>query len=186
MKLENVLVLDGAGRKDGYTKKMISALLDYVQYDNAEIIELYEIKPEFCDGCNFCEHNERCRHRDLDLLFESFEKADLIIFASPVYNGTFSAPMKILIDRFQPYYTYFYKNNKTQKIKKRRKAILLASAGRDGEKSFAFMKEQLKFAFSVLNIEFFDSVLCNFTDTDAKKDEAINVLRNISERIDLC
>ena len=75
----------------------------------------------------------------MDDFFEKFENADLIIFSSPVYNGTFPAPLKALVDRFQCYYTTFYANGKVQPIKKRRKAILIAAAGRDGKKSVEFM-----------------------------------------------
>jgi multimeric flavodoxin WrbA len=184
MSEKNILVLDGAGRSKGYTKQLVSCFISDLHCENVKTFDLYKIKPEYCDGCNYCEENERCRHHDLDELFEVFEKADLIIFASPVYNGNFSSPMKALIDRFQPYYTYFYKNNKTQKIRKRRKAILISSSGRDGEKAIAFMKEQLRFAFSVLNIEFSGSVLCNFTDTEANIEEAKKMLKNISEGVE--
>ena len=127
--------------------------------------------------------NEKCKHRDLDVFFEEFENADLIVFASPLYNGTFSTPLKALIDRFQFYYTYFYKYNKTQKIEKERKAILLLSSGRDGTKWLSVMEEQLKFACSILNIEFVGSALCNFTDTKPQLEKAEEEIKNIVERI---
>ena len=94
-----------------------------------------------------------------------------------MYNGTFSAPMKSLIDRFQHYYTSFYANGKVQPIKKRRKAILIAASGRDGKKSLDFMKWQLSCAFSILNIEFVDTVLCSNTDTAPEYDKALEVLK---------
>jgi hypothetical protein len=46
------------------------------------------------------------------------------------------------------------------------------------------MNEQLKFACSVLNIEFVGSALCNFTDTEANLKKAKNEIKNILERID--
>lgn len=184
MKVNNLLIIDGASRIDGYTKKQIEILKQNIKYENITLFECFKNKFEFCDGCNYCEKNEKCKHRDLDIFFESFEKADLIVFASPIYNGTFSAPLKALLDRFQVYYTCFYKNNKTQKIRKRRKAVLLASSGRVGEKWLDIMNEQLKFACSVLNIEFVGSALCNFTDTEANLKKAKNEIKNILERID--
>lgn len=184
MKYNNILIIDGSGRKNGYTKKLIEFFESNVECENVVSFEAYKEKIEFCDGCNFCEENERCKYNDLDLFFKEFENADLIIFASPVYNGTFSAPLKALIDRFQPYYTYFYKHNKKQKIKKARKAVLIASSGRAGENSLAFMEEQLKFAFSILNIEFVGSALCNFTDTEANVKKAEAEIISILERMD--
>lgn len=184
MKFRNILIIDGSGRKDGFTKQQIEFLKEYAEYENLTVYETFKNKFEFCDGCNFCEANEKCVHKDLDDFFEKFETADLIVFASPIYNGSFSAPLKALIDRFQFYYTYFYKHNKTQKITKRRKALLLATSGRVGEKWLSVMEEQLKFAFSILNIEYIGSALCNFTDTSPDLKKAEQEIRNIFERIE--
>ena len=184
MEKKNVLIIDGSGRQNGYTKKQIEYFKSICDYENVITFELFKEQLKFCDGCNYCEANEKCRHRDLDSFFESFEKTDLIVFASPLYNGTFSAPLKALLDRFQFYYTYFYKHNKTQKIEKKRKAILLVSSGREGEKWLSIMEEQLKFAFSILNIEFVGSSLCNFTDTNPQIEKSENEIRKIVERIE--
>lgn len=184
MEKKNVLIIDGSGRQNGYTKKQIEYFKSICDYENVITFELFKEQLKFCDGCNYCEANEKCRHRDLDSFFESFEKTDLIVFASPLYNGTFSAPLKALLDRFQFYYTYFYKHNKTQKIEKKRKAILLVSSGREGKKWLSVMEEQLKFAFSILNIEFVGSSLCNFTDTNPQIEKSENEIRKIVERIE--
>ena len=183
MKINNVFIINGAGRQNGYTKKQIEYLKKITVCENIVTFELFKEKFHFCDGCNYCEENEKCKHRDLDLFFSEFENADLIVFASPLYNGTFSAPLKALIDRFQFYYTYFYKYNKTQKIKKSRKAILLVSSGRDGHKWVSVMEEQLKFACSILNIEFVGSALCNYTDTTPQIEKAEKEIENLVERI---
>jgi len=184
MKLQNVLIIDGSGRADGFTKKQIEFLKENITSESIKVFETFKNKFEFCDGCNFCEANEKCKFKDLDEFFLEFEKADLIVFASPIYNGSFSTPIKALIDRFQFYYTYFYKHNKTQKIAKRRMAVLLASSGRAGEKWLSVMEEQLKFAFSILNIEFMGSALCNYTDTVPDLKKAENEIKNILERIE--
>lgn len=183
MKINSGLIVDGSGRRNGYTKKQIEYFKSVCNCENTITFELFEEKFNFCDGCNYCEENEKCKYRDLDLFFKYFENADIIVFASPIYNGTFSAPLKALIDRFQVYYTYFYKNNKTQKIEKKRKAILLLSSGRDGTKWLSVMEEQLKFACSILNIEFVGSALCNFTDTKPQIKKSQEEIKNIVERI---
>lgn len=184
MKIQNLLVVDGSSRINGYTKKQIEFLKQNVNCESVTVYETFKNKFEFCDGCNCCEINEKCKYRDLDEFFEMFENADLIVFASPIYNGTYSAPLKALFDRFQFYYTYFYKYNKLQKIKKQRKSILLVSSGRSGEKWLAIMEEQLKFACSILNVEFIGSALCNFTDTKPELKKAEKEIKNILERIE--
>ena len=111
-----------------------------------------------------------------------FEAADVILFSSPVYNGSFSAPVKALIDRFQIYYTSFYKNRKTQSIKKRRKGILLVAAGRNGEIATEDMEKNLKCAFTILNMELAGSILCSQTDAMPDCEKAINELKMILKR----
>lgn len=184
MRDKKILIIDGSGRENGYTKMLIEFFKENCGCGNIVTTELFKEKFAFCDGCNYCEKNEKCRWNDLDAFFDEFEAADFIVFASPIYNGTFSAPMKALLDRFQVYYTYFYKHNKTQKIEKRRKAILITSSGRVGERWHDIMEEQLKFACSVLNIELEASVLCNFTDTVPGAEEAKNKIKRIIERIE--
>ncbi len=177
MNKKKVLIIKGSARKDSYTNRLCDVAEDFLADSEIEIFDAYSEKFLPCDGCNYCEKNGKCKNRDLDVFFKSFEEADLIIVASPVYNGTFTAPVKALVDRFQVYYTGFYANGKCQQIKKRRKAVLISASGRDGVKSFEFMKWQLCCAFSILNIEFKGSVLCSHTDTQPQFSKAVEDLK---------
>ena len=177
MNCKKVLIIKGSARKEGYTNRLCDVAEEFLADSEIEIFDAYREKFLTCDGCNYCEKNGRCKNCDLDTFFRSFEQADLIIIASPIYNGTFTAPVKALIDRFQFYYTGFYANGKRQQIEKRRKAVFIASSGRDGIKSFEFMKWQLSCAFSILNIEFTGSVLCSHTDTQPQFSKAVEDLK---------
>lgn len=180
--MKKILIIKGSGRKDGYTTKFCKEIEDFYKDEDVVVFDAFNEKFAFCNGCNYCEKNGRCVNRDLDEFFRVFETADIIFFTSPVYNGTFSAPVKALIDRFQVYYTSFYANGKVQKIKKRRKAYLFVSAGRDGKASFEYMKTQLKFAFSILNIEFKNSFLCSNTDTQSDYEQVLSdIKRSLSD-----
>lgn len=185
MKCNKLLIVDGTSREQSFTKKLTEFLQSNINTENIVVFETYKENFKFCDGCNFCESNKRCKYKDLDVFMRDFETADLIVFTTPIYNGMVSAPMKALLERLQPYYSYFYKNNKTQKIEKRRSAIILASSGRDGETALRYIETQYKYAFSISNIEFIGSALCNFTDTSANVEKAENEIRNILERMDL-
>ena len=183
MKENKVLIIDGALRNDGYTKKLVEFFKTHCKSDSVKIFNAAKEKIAFCDGCNFCEENEHCKFTDLNELFKAFEESDVIAFATPVYNGMVSAPLKILIERLQPYYTYFYKNNKKQKIEKRRKAFIIATSGRDGKEALDFIEKQFKYTFSVTNIELLGSVLCNYTDTQPNVENAEKEILSIIERI---
>lgn len=181
MEKKKVLIIKGSERKGSYTNQLCHEIETFFCGEEISIFDAYKENFLPCNGCNYCENKGKCVNRDLDCFFEQFENADLIFIASPVYNGTFSAPVKALIDRFQVYYTNFYANGKTQQIKKRRKAYLIVASGRDGVASFEYMKTQLRFAFSILNIQFAGAVLCSFTDTQPTYEKTLEELKRSLE-----
>lgn len=161
------LIIKGSGRKQGCTNTICDELLKVLQGDEVFVFDTYKEQFSPCNGCNFCEQNGKCVNRDLDFFYKSFEECDRVIFLSPVYNGTFPAPMKSLIDRFQVYYTTFYHNGKIQPIRKRREAYLVVASGRGGEEAFSYMSAQLRCAFTILNVEMKQAFLCAHTDIGA-------------------
>ncbi len=179
---KKILVIKGSCRKESFTNRLWQEAIKTCINAEFTVFDTFSAKFEFCNGCNYCEESGRCVHRDLDGFFKAFENADVIIFASPVYNGGFSAPMKALIDRFQVFYTSFYKNGKVQPIKKHRKCILLAAAGRNGKQALEDMEKNLKCAFTILNAELVGSVLCGNTDTTPDYENASAELKLILKR----
>lgn len=179
---KKVLIIKGSSRKDSFTNQLWQKAIETISNIEVIVYDACSEKFNFCNGCNYCEDNGKCVHRDLDDFYETFENADVIVFSSPVYNGGFSASVKALIDRFQVYYTSFYKNGKVQPIKKHRKGILLAAAGRKGDVALQDMEKNLKCAFTILNIELLGSVLCGCTDTVPDYENALKELKMILKR----
>lgn len=179
--MKKLLVVKGSARENGFTNRLVSDAVSAYK-NRLEIIEFdtYKSTFSFCDGCGFCK-NGVCKNRDLDGFLNEFENADVILFASPVYNGTFSAPLKALFDRFQIYYESFYENGKKSIIRKRRKALLVAASGRNGGEC-EYMQTQLRYACSVTNLEFLGTVLCRNTDTVPEYGAALCELKNLLER----
>jgi multimeric flavodoxin WrbA len=171
------LIIKGSARKNGYTNKVCNEITELLKGEHITIFDTYEETFLPCTGCNYCENNGKCVNRDLDAFYEAFESCDAVVFLSPVYNGSFSAPLKSLIDRFQVYYTSFYHNNKTQPIKKRREAIFVAASGRSGEKAFEYMKSQLECAFTILNVKMINSFLCANTDAYSDCSDVIDEIK---------
>lgn len=169
---KKLLVIKGSPNKDGVTNKVCSVAANT---ENVEIsvFDTYSENIKPCYDCRKCKKTEKCVFNDLDVFFEEFENADVLIFASPVYNGGFSAPMKALLDRFQVYFNRFYKNGKVQPIKKKRKAILVSASGRGAQEEFFYMKKYLERAFTVLNITCVGGVLCENTDASPDINKAI-------------
>ncbi len=179
---KKVLIIKGSCRKDSFTKKILQDAFDNIENIEVDVFDAFSEGFAFCNGCNYCENTGKCVNRDLDEFFSLFENADVVVFSSPVYNGSFSAPVKALIDRFQVYYTSFYKNGKIQPIKKHRKGILLVAAGRDGVEAIADMEKNLRCAFTILNMSLEGTVLCANTDTVPEYENAVNNFKSVLKR----
>lgn len=179
---KKILIIKGSCRKDSFTNTLCQEAIRGLSNIETSVFDTYSEKFNFCTGCNYCEENGKCVHRDLDGFYEEFETADVVVFASPVYNGGFSASIKALIDRFQVYYTSFYKNGKVQPIKKHRKCLLVTAAGRNGEDALSEMEKNLGCAFTILNAELTGSVLCAYTDTVPQYEKALEDLKILLRR----
>lgn len=175
-----VLALMGSPRKNGYTAKLLGALLrEFPKGTDIEIVSLYELNPTPCNACGYCKAGNGCSKKDLEEFFKKFETADVIIFATPIYFMGVPAPMKALIDRFQRYYEARFRRNVKYPIEKRRKAALIVTSGSDGEIGYEVVKHQFLQAFSVLNIELGGAMLARNTDkcgvdkTDIEKAQSL-------------
>jgi multimeric flavodoxin WrbA len=102
-----ILGLIGSPRKKSNTDLIVSQILEGARKNNhaTEKVYLYrfEIKP--CIDCKACKKgNFKCALRDsMEKLYPKLEKADVIVFGTPLYWYGPSAKMKLLIDRLRPY-----------------------------------------------------------------------------------
>jgi Multimeric flavodoxin WrbA len=66
----------------------------------AELIDLYELKIEYCTGCGACYATGECPQiDDFEELFDRVLNSDGIIFGAPNYINSVPAPMKAFFDR---------------------------------------------------------------------------------------
>ena len=168
--LPTILTVSGGPRADGCSAALLrrfTGLLDagFVHYG------AYEENFAPCTDCRACRESEGCAIGDMDGFFEDFETADGIIIASPVYNMSFPAPMKAIIDRMQRYYSARFFLGKRPPIAKRRPVALLLSAGSPDEDGGMIVR-QLATVFTVTNCELRCRVILNGTDRGASVPEA--------------
>ncbi len=109
------------------------------------------------------------RFSDLDGFDKELRKSDLLVVASPVYNASFPAPMKALLDRTQRYFEARFSLNKKPPIKKRREAVLLLSMGSEEDFGVEVTTYQLKRSFSVMNTQLTGCVVWDATDLGREK-----------------
>lgn len=102
--MKNILILNGSPRKKGRTNKLVKSFIRGAENNN-NITEfhLYNMTINGCKGCESCRQNDLenpCIQKDdMDLIYASFLKADIIVFASPIYFWTITGPLKTVVDR---------------------------------------------------------------------------------------
>ena len=104
--------------------------------NEVELISLRGKEIGFCRGCFACQKLQRCVIRDdADLIEQKMEKADVLVFATPIYYYEMSGQMKVMLDRGNPLYTTDYAF---------RDVYLIATAAEEEEQVFTRAKNGLE------------------------------------------
>lgn len=108
-KIQNIVVFDGGIRSKKFSKTslIVDKFLEGAKSAGANIEEfrLSKLNIKSCDGCYMCwtKTAGECVHKDsMTELREKYRKADLIIFASPLYTFNVTGVMKTFMDRLLP------------------------------------------------------------------------------------
>lgn len=101
--MKKILIVVGSARRRGNTEQLAAAFARGAGAagHQVETILLAEKQMAGCTGCNACRFGRPCVQRDdWNALAPQILKADLIVFASPLYFWILSARMKAFIERF--------------------------------------------------------------------------------------
>lgn len=97
-----VLGVVGSPRKNGNTEILMREALKVAEEEGIEtemfLMSDKQVAP--CDACGTCFKTGGCVIQDdMQELYSMMERADAVIFGSPVYFGSVSAQMKAIMDR---------------------------------------------------------------------------------------
>jgi multimeric flavodoxin WrbA len=101
---KRLLILRGSPRENGNSATLANRLAAGANDAGAEVANIYlhglDIRP--CDGCDFCkETGAFCVLKDdMQGVYPQLLEADAIALASPIYWFTYSAQLKLCIDRW--------------------------------------------------------------------------------------
>jgi len=176
--MKKILFLNGSPRKKGNTSTLINLLqlkLNTSTFQtDLEFLYNYEIKP--CVDCRGCKKGtlECVLKDDMPVIYTKINAADYLVFGTPIYWFGPTAKMKLLIDRFRPYYA-----NKNLKNKK---GILLFAAG-SGEEDTDLTLEMYRRVFSALEMTFITSLSTKaYDENDVYEDDnAIYGIEKLAE-----
>lgn len=165
-------VLFASANKNSFTKQLTDCFLS--EYNGIiRCHNMYEKKVAPCTGCGICTKNGKCHiDDDVNEILKDIFSSDYVIFASPVYNYTFPAPMKAFLDRLQPFFD-------KEKTVCDRKGFLLATCGKSGKFSVDVMQKQCNIAFCELSAENCGNYF--FTDTDKRSSLQQEEIRKVKD-----
>jgi multimeric flavodoxin WrbA len=106
---KNIVILKGSPRQQGNSAVLADKAAAGAKEAGAQVESFYlhgmDIRP--CDGCDFCVETGVCAIKDdMQMLYPKLLAADAIILASPIYWFTYSAQLKMCIDRWYGLWNY--------------------------------------------------------------------------------
>lgn len=149
-----VVALLGSPRKEGNTDILIDQILKGAKQKGHETekIHLYRFDIRPCQDCRGCKegHHDCVTEDEMILIYPSLEKADIIIFGTPLYWYGPTGQMKLLIDRLRPYI-------ETRKLEGKKAIVITPSE--EGPDVCGPLVEMFKRIFKYLGIKLIHTIL---------------------------
>ena len=129
--MKKIVILNGAGKKNGNTAAMIRAFAEGAAADGNEVKEFFlqNMAIRGCLDCQGCRRKEKdspqpCVQKDdMDQIYPAVREADVIVFASPVYWWDITGTLKTAIDRLYAMGGYLMSDAKKETV------LLMTSGG---------------------------------------------------------
>jgi multimeric flavodoxin WrbA len=134
IRVPRVLCIAGSPRRGGNSDQLLDALERGVSAAGGQPVRLVaaDAGARPCLGCNACAQTGECVQRDgMDAVYSAVDDADAIAIATPVFFATVPAVLKIVYDRFQPYWARRYSLGEPAPAHKRPGALLVVGGGGD-------------------------------------------------------
>lgn len=147
---ERTVVLFGAPRTSGATGTLCDLFLSTCGGD-VTVIDCFARGVAPCDDCGGCKKETRCVKRDMDDLYDAIEQATRLVFVTPVYNRSFPAPMKALVDRLQCYWSRRFVHGIKPPVATPKTAVLLTVCGSERDDGLC-VQNQLEPTLTILHV----------------------------------
>jgi multimeric flavodoxin WrbA len=125
---KNILILKGSPREKGNSAILAGRAAAGAIEMGATVESIYlhglDIRP--CDACDLCRDGTCVIEDDMQPLYAKLSAADAILLASPVYWFTYSADLKLCIDRW-----YGFQGNRWQDVSHKQFGIILTYGDTD-------------------------------------------------------
>lgn len=108
---KNVLVISTSLRKNSNSEQLVAAFADGAREagHDVEVLSLRDKTLGFCCGCLACQKTLQCVIKDdANDIVEKMGKADVLVFATPIYYYEMCGQLKTLLDRANPLFPTEY------------------------------------------------------------------------------
>ena len=174
---DKTVVLFGSPRTDGAAGTLLN-LYTSVCGGNVTVFDCFARNVTPCDDCRGCHERLGCAKRDMDDIYEAVEQATMLVIVTPVYNRSFPAPLKAVIDRFQRYWAARFVHGVRPPIAVPKKAVLLTTAG-SGRDDGELLMTQLAPQLTILNVTQTAQLHVGNTDREVDWQSVAEKLENI-------
>lgn len=127
--MKKVIVVTSSPRKNGNSEILAQSFADGAKAAGNEVkfVAVRDVGLKFCTGCMYCNSHNKCVLDDgMNGLYEDFQNADILVFATPVYYYAVCGQLKTFLDRLNP---LFARENKFKDV------YLLTTAADDDERA---------------------------------------------------
>ncbi|MBI4974861.1 MAG: flavodoxin family protein, partial [Candidatus Omnitrophica bacterium] len=152
-----ILGISGSPRKGGNTDTLLDKALEGAQSAGARVekIALNDLNFKPCQECGGCDETGICViDDDMQLVYRSLNSADAVIVASPIFFGSVTAQVKMMIDRLQSLWVLKYVLRKAATARRKRKGIFLCVSAARKKRFFENAKSIIKIFFATLDIKY--------------------------------
>lgn len=122
-----VVVISSSPRRNGNSEILADQFIKGAKEAGHQVekVILRQYKMQPCLACEYCrQHDNQCIQKDdVNEIIDKIIKADVFVFATPIYFYSLSAQLKILIDRM------FAREYEIRESTKRKKAYLILTSG---------------------------------------------------------
>ena len=133
--MKKIIILNGAGKRNGNTAALINSFVDGAHEAGNEVREFYlqTMNIHGCLDCQGCARKPKddlhpcVQNDDMNLIYDCYMDADVVVFASPVYWFTITGTLKTAVDRLYA----VQRNQGFDAVKK--ETVLLMTSGAPAE-----------------------------------------------------
>ena len=137
--MKKVTIISSSLRKNSNSEILANEFIKGAKVNGNEInlINLKDIKMQFCIGCLSCGKTHKCVLKDdvTKKMLDEICGSDVIVFVTPVYYYAVSGQLKTFIDRMNPIYNMDYKF---------KDIYVISTAAEDEVRTFKGIKEDIK------------------------------------------